>query len=44
MNPDGSKPDENSVQKLQRMYVEWFVEEIEKTAYIHLPVLTAACF
>lgn len=42
MNPDGSKPDESSVQRLQRMYVEWFVEEIEKTGFIFtFPVLTA---
>jgi ribonucleoside-triphosphate reductase len=40
--PDGSGLDEASVMKLQRMYVEWFVEEIEKTGFIFtFPVLTA---
>lgn len=41
-NPDGSGIDEDSVQKLQRMYVEWITEEVEKTGFIFtFPVLTA---
>jgi len=41
-NPDGSLIDEKSVQKLQRLYVEWFTEEVEKTGFVFtFPVLTA---
>ena len=41
-NPDGSRADEGSVQKLQRMYVEWFTDEVEKTGFVFtFPVITA---
>lgn len=40
--PDGSTLNEKSVRSLQKMYIEWFVEEIERTGFIFtFPVLTA---
>lgn len=40
--PDLTGIDEESIQRLQRMYVEWFIEETEKTGNIFtFPVLTA---